>query len=140
MEGGSQDMNRLREKYNKEVVPKLIDKYKTDQNIFKVAAPGLANAIEEDNKVEINNLLHNIVKINGIIHNINLKTNYTNNCLVKLIYLPYILSLKTTLNNKISVSAGLVCTASIGNDLELWWCDGWKMLWNNKIKALWPEG
>ncbi len=28
MEGGSQDMNRLREKYNNEVVPKLIDKYK----------------------------------------------------------------------------------------------------------------
>ena len=90
--------------------------------------------------VKVNNLLHSIVKINGIIHNINLKTKYTNNCLVKLIYLPYILSLKTTLNNKISVSAGLVCTASIRNDLELWWCDGWKMLWNNKIKALWPEG
>ena len=39
-------------------VQELIDRYKTDQNIFKVAAPGLANAIEEDNKVEINNLLH----------------------------------------------------------------------------------
>ena len=34
----------------------LIDKYQTDQKIYKVAAPGLADAIEQNNKNEINEL------------------------------------------------------------------------------------
>ena len=36
----------------------LIDKYQTDQKIYKVAAPGLADAIEQNNKNEINELLN----------------------------------------------------------------------------------
>lgn len=38
----------------------------------------------------------------------------------------------------ISVSAGLVCTVNrdgLGN--EMWWCDQWRVLWNNGVKALW---
>lgn len=40
--------------------------------------------------------------------------------------------------NSISVSAGLVCTVSrdtFGG--EMWWCDQWRVLWNNGVKALW---
>lgn len=40
--------------------------------------------------------------------------------------------------NGISVSAGIVCTVNrdaSGN--EMWWCDQWRVLWNNGVKALW---
>lgn len=37
----------------------------------------------------------------------------------------------------ISVGVGLVCTVSYGEN-EMWWCDNWRVLWNNGIKALWP--
>lgn len=38
-----------------------------------------------------------------------------------------------------TVNVGMVYTTTISDDLEVWWCDGWKMLWNNKTKVLWPE-
>ena len=38
----------------------------------------------------------------------------------------------------ISVSAGLVCTVNRdGLGDEMWWCDQWRVLWNNGVKALW---
>lgn len=38
-----------------------------------------------------------------------------------------------------TVNVGIVYTSVVTDDLEVWWCDGWKMLWNNKTKVLWPE-
>ena len=38
-----------------------------------------------------------------------------------------------------TVNVGLVYTTTVSDDLEVWWCDQWRMLWNNKTKVLWPE-
>jgi len=44
-------------------------------------------------------------------------------------------------NNNFHVSTGLVCTVNVGtsdiDNTEMWWCDQWRVLWNNGIKALW---
>lgn len=38
-----------------------------------------------------------------------------------------------------TVNVGMVYTSTISDDLEVWWCDQWKMLWNKNTKVLWPE-
>ena len=38
-----------------------------------------------------------------------------------------------------TVNVGLVYTTTVSDDLEVWWCEGWKALWNNKLKILWQE-
>ena len=38
-----------------------------------------------------------------------------------------------------TVNVGLVYTTTVSDDLEVWWCDQWRMLWNKKTKVLWPE-
>ena len=37
------------------------------------------------------------------------------------------------------VNVGLVCTVNLADGLELWWCDGWKALWNNRKRILWRQ-
>lgn len=38
----------------------------------------------------------------------------------------------------ISVHTGLVCTVSLGYDgSEMWWCNDWKVMWNNGVPTLW---
>lgn len=38
-----------------------------------------------------------------------------------------------------TVNVGLVYTTTVTDELELWWCDQWRMLWNKNLKVLWPE-
>lgn len=38
-----------------------------------------------------------------------------------------------------TVNVGLVYTTTVSDELEVWWCDQWRMLWNPKTKVLWPE-
>ena len=44
-----------------------------------------------------------------------------------------------THTRNIHASVGLICTVALSNDTEMWFCDGWKALWNNRKKILWPE-
>ena len=109
-----------------------------------------ANRLETDIKLKVNNsnkcsikvnkFLHSIFKINTILSIINGRIKLINDKpLVKATNLSTLILLKTKTNTKISVNAEIVCSTSISDDLEMWWCNGWKVLWNNKIKALWPE-
>ena len=90
--------------------------------------------------IKVNKFLHSIFKINAILSIINGRIKLINDKpLVKATNLFTPILLKTNTNTKISVNTEIVCSTSIGDDLEIWWCNGWKMLWNNKIKVLWPE-
>ena len=44
-----------------------------------------------------------------------------------------------SLKGQPTVNVGLVYTTTISDDLEVWWCDQWRMLWNKNLKVLWPE-
>jgi len=38
----------------------------------------------------------------------------------------------------IEVSASIVCTVSLGDNGEpMWWCNDWRVLWNEGIPTLW---
>lgn len=36
-----------------------------------------------------------------------------------------------------TVNVNLVYTAAVTEETEVWWCDNWKMLWNNQTRVLW---
>ena len=36
-----------------------------------------------------------------------------------------------------TVYVNLVYTAAVTEETEVWWCDNWKMLWNNQTRVLW---
>lgn len=40
-------------------------------------------------------------------------------------------------SRKLHAQVGLICTTTISEDIEMWWCDGWRVLWNNKLRTLW---
>ena len=45
----------------------------------------------------------------------------------------------TTAEERPVVNVGLVCTVSVSEDIEMWWCDGWRILWNNRLNMIWRE-
>lgn len=43
-------------------------------------------------------------------------------------------------HSKLNVTCGLICQVSIGDDGEpMWWCNEWRVLWNNGIATLWRK-
>lgn len=60
------------------------------------------------------------------------------NALITIGYKPAT-TVSASLKGQPTVNVGIVYTSVVTDDLEVWWCDGWKMLWNNKTKVLWPE-
>lgn len=44
---------------------------------------------------------------------------------------------EVALERGINVEVGIICTVPISDELEMWWCEGWKALWNNSKKILW---
>lgn len=60
------------------------------------------------------------------------------NALITIGYRPGI-AVRASMSGHPSVSVGIVYTTIVTDDLEVWWCENWKMLWNNKTKVLWPE-
>lgn len=60
------------------------------------------------------------------------------NALITIGYKPAT-AVRASMKGHPTVNVGIVYTTVVTDDLELWWCDGWKMLWNAKTKVLWPE-
>lgn len=60
------------------------------------------------------------------------------NALITIGYKPAT-AVSASLKGHPTVNVGIVYTTVVTDDLEVWWCDGWKMLWNAKTKVLWPE-
>ena len=44
---------------------------------------------------------------------------------------------EVALEERVNVEVGIICTVQLSEELEMWWCDGWKALWNNSKKILW---
>ena len=60
------------------------------------------------------------------------------NALITIGYKPTT-SVSAAMKGHPSVNVGIVYTTVVTDDLEVWWCDQWRMLWNKKTKVLWPE-
>lgn len=46
-------------------------------------------------------------------------------------------SASVTMYEQPTVYVNLVYTAAVTEETEVWWCDNWKMLWNNQTRVLW---
>ena len=46
-------------------------------------------------------------------------------------------STSITMDGQPTVCVSLVYTAAVTEETEVWWCDNWKMLWNNQTRVLW---
>ena len=46
-------------------------------------------------------------------------------------------STSITMDEQPTVCVSLVYTAAVTEETEVWWCDNWKMLWNNQTRVLW---
>ena len=46
---------------------------------------------------------------------------------------------EVALEERVNVEVGIICTVKLSDELEMWWCDGWKALWNNNLKILWRK-
>lgn len=48
-------------------------------------------------------------------------------------------SISLTKIGGVTISTSLVCTTSSASGIEMWWCAGWRVLWNNGVKTLWKN-
>lgn len=39
----------------------------------------------------------------------------------------------------VRLSTSLVCSTSSASGVEMWYCAGWRVLWNNGVKTLWKN-
>lgn len=46
-------------------------------------------------------------------------------------------AVKTSLETQPTVNVSMAY--SFTDELEMWWCDNWRVLWNNGIKAIWRK-
>lgn len=44
---------------------------------------------------------------------------------------------EVALEERVNVEVGIICTVKLSDEIEMWWCEGWTALWNNKLKILW---
>lgn len=77
------------------------------------------------------------VKITGGASAIKAFVTYLHSLIVSITCDRTPLNVEVSHTSNMNVSIGLVCSVSISDDVEMWWCDGWKALWNNSKKILW---
>lgn len=49
------------------------------------------------------------------------------------------ITVKTCLETQPTVNVSMVYTFTVTDELEMWWCDSWRVLWNKNTKVIWPE-
>lgn len=79
------------------------------------------------------------VEITGIVSAIKAFVTYLHSLIVSITCNRTPLNVEVSHTNNMNVSVSLVCSVSISDDVEMWWCDGWKALWNNNLKILWRK-
>ena len=77
------------------------------------------------------------VEIIGIVSAIKTFVTYLHSLIVSIMCDRTPLNVEVSYTNNMDVSVSLVCSVSISDDVEMWWCEGWKALWNNSKKILW---
>lgn len=61
---------------------------------------------------------------------------FVSSLIVKATSVP-VVNTEVALEERVNVEVGIICTVKLSDELEMWWCDGWKALWNNSKKILW---
>jgi hypothetical protein len=78
------------------------------------------------------------VVVMAVISAVTAAVTFVSSLIVKATTVPRI-NTEVALEERVNVEIGIICTVKLSDELEMWWCDGWKALWNNKLKILWQE-
>lgn len=100
-----------------------------------------ANVIRasESCNVEVNKTTGIKAAVISVITAITAAVTFVSSLVVRVTHEPTNISVAVTTEDKVKVEVGLICTVAVSDELEMWWCDGWKALWNNRLKILWRQ-
>ena len=76
------------------------------------------------------------VVVMAVISAVTAAVTFVSSLIVKAISVPGV-NTEVALEERVNVEVGIICTVKLSEELEMWWCDGWKALWNNNLKILW---
>ena len=76
------------------------------------------------------------VVVMAVISAVTAAVTFVSSLIVKATSVPGV-NTEVALERGINVEIGIICTVKLSDELEMWWCDGWKALWNNNLKILW---
>ena len=76
------------------------------------------------------------VVVMAVISAVTAAVTFASSLIVKATTIPGV-STEVALEERVNVEVGIICTVKLSEELEMWWCDGWKALWNNSLKILW---
>jgi hypothetical protein len=79
------------------------------------------------------------VSIRPIIAVFAVTVTFVSSMIVKVTHQDTNMKVTVTSEERPIVNVGLVCTVSVSEDIEMWWCDGWRILWNNRLNMIWQE-
>lgn len=77
------------------------------------------------------------VVVMAVISAVTAAVTLVSSLIVKATYVNSGLNTEVALEERVNVEVGIICTVKLSDEIEMWWCDGWKALWNNKLKILW---
>lgn len=72
----------------------------------------------------------------AVISAVTAAVTFVSSLIVKAASVPGV-NTEVALEERVNVEVGIICTVQLSEELEMWWCDGWKALWNNSKKILW---
>ena len=76
------------------------------------------------------------VVVMAVISAVTAAVTFVSSLIVKVTSVPGV-NTEVALEERVNVEVGIICTVQLSEELEMWWCDGWKALWNNSKKILW---
>lgn len=78
------------------------------------------------------------VVVMAVISAVTAAVTFVSSLIVKITSVPGV-NTEVALEERVNVEIGIICTVKLSDELEMWWCDGWKALWNNNLKILWRK-
>lgn len=76
------------------------------------------------------------VVVMAVISAVTAAVTFVSSLIVKATSVPGV-STEVALEERVNVEVGIICTVKLSDEIEMWWCEGWKALWNNNLKILW---
>lgn len=77
------------------------------------------------------------VVVMAVISAVTAAVTFVSSLIVKATHIDGEMNTEVALERGINVEVGIICTVKLSDEIEMWWCEGWKALWNNSKKILW---
>ena len=78
------------------------------------------------------------VVVMAVISAVTAAVTFVSSLIVKATSIPGV-NAEVALEERVNVEVGIICTVQLSDELEMWWCDGWRILWNNRLNMIWQE-